>query len=280
MKQDLPNNESSVTIISSGAPGWKERWRELLQYRELLWVLTLRDIKVRYKQTILGAAWAVIQPLAAMVVFSVFFGRLAGIPSDGYPYPVFVYSALLPWTLFANGVSTASQSMLGAVNMIQKVYFPRLHIPLASIGALIIDYLVASIVLFVLMAIYGIPVTLNLLALPVLTLGVVLTTLGVGILLAALNVTYRDFRYVVPFMVQIWLFLTPVVYGKSLVPEQWQWVLFLNPMAGIVDGFRAAYLGQPFDLPMIGISMLTATCLFAVGIAVFESTESRFADVI
>jgi len=214
------------------------------------------------------------------VVFSIFFGRLAKIPSDGVPYPIFVYSALLPWTLFANGVSTVSVSMISAANLVSKVYFPRLLIPLASIGAMIIDYMIATLIIFAMMAWYGIPLNMNFIYWPLLTLGVIMTALGVGVILAALTVTYRDFRYVVPFMVQIWMFITPVVYGKGLIPEKWQWLIFLNPMSGLVDAFRAMYLGTAVDLNLISVSLFCGLIFFVSGIMYFERVEAKFADVI
>lgn len=269
-----------VTVIRR-AKGWRLlNLNELLAYRELLFVLTQRDIKVRYKQTVLGAAWAIIQPFTLMVVFSIFFGRLAKIPSDGLPYPIFVYAALVPWMFFANSLSSASNSLVGSSHLVSKVYFPRLIIPLSSIGSWLMDFLIASAILLAMMAWYDIGLSWNLLAAPLLVLAVILTALGVGTLLSALTVAYRDFRYVVPFLVQFWLFVTPVVYPASLLPEQWRWVLHLNPMAGLIEGFRSAFLGRPFDLAAIAISLVVATAIFLIGVAYFERVERRFADII
>lgn len=243
-------------------------------------MLAQRDIKVRYKQTVLGVAWAMIQPLTTMLLFTLVFGRLAKIPSDGLPYPIFVYAALLPWTFFANAISTSSNSLVGQQHLISKVYFPRLIIPLSSVGTGLIDFAVSSVILLVLMVWYGVGWSANLLAVPFLILAVIFIALGVGTFLSALTVTYRDFRYVVPFMVQFWMFATPVVYPASLFPEQWRWVLFLNPMAGLIEGFRSAFLHRPFDWTGIGISMAVAAVVFLIGIFYFEKMERRFADII
>ncbi len=261
--------------------GWRNLdLKELWAYRELLWVLTLRDIKVRYKQTVLGVVWAVIQPVMLMVVFSIFFGRLSKIPSDGYPYPIFVYAALLPWVFFANAISSSASSVVGSANLISKVYFPRLIIPLASIGAGLIDFAIATLVLLLLMIFYGVGWSVNLLAAPVLVVAVLFTALGIGTFLSALNVAYRDFRYVIPFLIQFWMFATPVVYAASLVPDKWQWLLYLNPMAGLIEGFRSAFLDRPFDFEALGISFTVAVIVFLVGVAYFEKVERRFADII
>ena len=233
-----------VTVIEP-ARGWRSLdLRELWAYRELLFVLTMRDIKVRYKQTVLGAAWAILQPFMTMVVFTIFFGHLANMPSDGFPYPVFVYSALVPWTFFANAITSSSNSLVGSAHLISKVYFPRLIIPLSAVGVGVVDFAVASTILLAMMLFYGVGWTFNLLMAPVLLLAMMFTALGVGTCLSALTVSYRDFRYVVPFMVQLWMFVTPVVYPASLVPTQWQWLLYLNPMWGLIDGFRAVFLGK------------------------------------
>jgi lipopolysaccharide transport system permease protein len=269
-----------VTIIEPSS-GWRALdLRELWAYRELLWVLTERDIKVRYKQTVLGAAWAVIQPVMLMVVFSIFFGRLAGVPSDGFPYPVFAYCALLPWTFFSNALSSSANSVLGSGNLISKVYFPRLIVPLASIGSWLIDFMIAALILLGLMAYYDVGWTLNLLAVPPLVFGVVIAALGAGTLLSALTVAYRDFRYVIPFLLQFWMFATPVVYPASIVPPRWQWVLELNPMTGLIEGFRSAFLGRPFDTVAIAISIGVSLAMLLVAVAYFERVERRFADIV
>jgi lipopolysaccharide transport system permease protein len=261
--------------------GWRTlNVKELWAYRELLWVLTTRDIKVRYKQTVLGFAWAIIQPVMMMVVFSIFFGRLAGMPSDGYPYPVFVYAGLLPWTFFANAISSSGNSLVGSAQLVSKVYFPRLIIPLASVGGGLVDFAISTSVLLLLMVWYGVAWGAELLVAPLLVAGVILVALAVGIFLSALTVAYRDFRYVVPFLVQLWMFATPVVYPASLVPENWRWLLFLNPMAGIIEGFRAAFLGQGLDVSAFLTSFGIAVILFFIGVAYFEKVERGFADII
>jgi lipopolysaccharide transport system permease protein len=269
-----------VTVIEP-PKGWHMLdWRELWAYRELLWVLTARDVKVRYKQTVLGAAWAVIRPFTTMVIFSVVFGQLAKMPSDGYPYPVFVYAALLPWTFFANALTTCGQSLVGSSQLISKVYFPRLIIPLASVGAGLVDLLVSTAILLLMMLWYGVGWSWNLLAAPFLLMGVAFAALGIGTLLSALTVSYRDFTHITPFLVQIWLYVTPVVFPLSLVPPRWQWLLNLNPMTGLVEGFRAAFLGKPFDIAALSLSLAVAIAIFGLGILYFERVERRFADII
>jgi lipopolysaccharide transport system permease protein len=261
--------------------GWRTLdLKELWAYRELLVVLTMRDIKVRYKQTVLGFAWAIIQPVMLMVVFSIFFGHLAQMPSDGYPYPIFVYAGLLPWTFFANAIAMSSNSLVGSAQLISKVYFPRLIIPLASIGGGLVDFAISAGVLLAMMLWYHVGLTVNLLLIPLLVAALIFTALGVGTFLSSLTIAYRDFRYVIPFMIQFWMFATPVVYPASLVPANWRWLLYLNPMAGIIDGFRAAFLGSPLNKMALATSVAIATGLFFIGVAYFEKVERRFADII
>ena len=278
----LSAEELPTLVIEAGRPQLGVNWRELWRYRELLYFLTWRDVKVRYRQTVLGAAWAILQPFMTMVVFSVFFGRLAGMAerTDGIPYPIFAYTGLLPWTFFANAISSSGQSLVGSANLITKVYFPRLLIPLGAIGAGLVDLAVSFTVLFAMMAFYGTPITWQLALVPVFLIITILTAVGVGSLLSALIVSYRDFRYVVPFMVQIWLFITPVIWPPSIVPDSWQWLLALNPMTGLINGFRAAFLGRPFDWPNIAISLVVGVVAFGLGTAYFRRVERRFADVI
>ncbi len=243
-------------------------------------MLTMRDIKVRYKQTVLGAAWAILQPFMTMVVFSIFFGRLAHMPSDGFPYPVFVYSALVPWTFFANAITSSSNSLVGSAHLISKVYFPRLIIPLSAVAVGIVDFGIAASILLAMMLFYGVGWTLNLLMAPVLLLAIMFTALGAGTCLSALTVSYRDFRFVVPFMVQLWMFVTPIVYPASLIQAHWRWLFYLNPMSGLIEGFRAAFLGQTIDFIGFAVSAGVAITLFLIGVIFFERIERRFADII
>jgi lipopolysaccharide transport system permease protein len=278
--QDRFFSSEHVTVIEPPT-GWRMLdWRELWAYRELLWVLTTRDIKVRYKQTVLGAAWAVIRPFLTMVIFSVVFGHLAKMPSDGYPYPVFVYAGLLPWIFFAAAIGASGQSLVGSAGLVSKVYFPRLIIPLSSVGAGLVDLLISTAVLLLMMLWYGVGWTWQLLAAPLLLAALIFTALGIGTLLSALTVAYRDFTHLTPFLVQVWMYVTPVIFPVSLVPERWQWLLYLNPLTGLVEGFRSAFLGKPFDLAGIGISFAIAIAILAAGVAYFEKVERRFADII
>jgi lipopolysaccharide transport system permease protein len=266
----------------SPSKGWVSlRLDELWQYRELLYFLTWRDIKVRYKQTTLGATWAIIQPFFTMVVFSLFFGRLARIPSDGLPYPIFSYAALVPWTFFANGLSQSSECLVGSANLIRKVYFPRLAIPLATVLGGLVDFGIAFTVLLGMMLYYGIVPTLNVLWLPLLLLLALVTALGVGLWLSALNVKFRDVRYVVPFVTQFWMFATPIAYPSSLLHEPWRTLYGVNPMVGVVEGFRWALLGtNTAPGPMIGVSALVATVLLIGGAYYFRRMEKTFADLV
>jgi lipopolysaccharide transport system permease protein len=275
-----PFAHEHLTVIQPPR-GWHMLdWRELWAYRELLWVLASRDVRVRYKQTVLGASWAILRPFTAMLIFSVVFGHLGKMPSEGYPYPVFVYAGLLPWTFFASALTASGQSVVGSAQLITKVYFPRLIIPLASVGAALVDLLVSTGVLLTIMIWYSVGWTWHLLAAPLLLAAVVFASLGIGMLLAALTVTYRDFTHLTPFIVQIWMYVTPVIFPVTLVPPQWRWLLYLNPMTGLVEGFRSAFLGKAFDLGGIAASLAVAAGLFAIGITYFEHAERRFADVI
>jgi lipopolysaccharide transport system permease protein len=257
-------------------------WREIWAYRELLYFLTWRDVKIRYKQTVLGGSWAILQPVMTMIVFSIFFGHLAGLAkkNEGIPYEIFSFTGVLPWTFFANSIGNSGNSLVGSSNLITKVYFPRLVIPLAAVGAGLVDLAIAFVVLIGMMFYYHVGLTWQLSLVPVFLLGTIMTAAGVGTLLSALIVAYRDFRYVVPFMIQLWMFVSPVTYPSSMVPAKWRWVLALNPMSGLIDGFRAAFLGRPFDWPHIGVSMVVSTCLFFTGAAYFRKVERRFADII
>lgn len=254
-------------------------WKELWESRELLWFFVLRDIKVRYKQTVLGVAWAVIQPVLTMVIFTIVFGRFARIPSDGVPYAVFVFAGLLPWTFFSNNITQASTSLMNQQSLLTKVYLPRLFIPSASVGSGLIDLFVSFCVFGVLMLVYDVPAGLGLLAIPLLVLLTAAASLGVGLAFAALIVTYRDVRYLVPFLVQSWLYISPVIYPVSMIPERWQPLLALNPMAGIIDAFRSALLGLPWNLLTLSISATSAFALLGFGLFYFRKTERTFADI-
>lgn len=263
--------------------GWVSlKLNEVWAYRELLLFLTMRDIKVRYKQTVIGAAWAIIQPLMTMVVFSIFFGALAKIPSDGIPYPIFSFAALVPWSLFAYGLTEASNSLVGSGNLIKKVYFPRLIIPLSSVMAGVIDFLLAFAVLLIMMLCFGIVPTWNVLWLPLLVLLTLVTSLGVGMWLSALNVEFRDIRYIIPFLTQFWMFITPIAYPSSLIENETLRALYgLNPMAGVVEGFRWALLGtDTAPGPVIIVSALAAVGLLVSGMYYFRRMEKSFADVV
>ncbi|MGD8877191.1 MAG: ABC transporter permease, partial [Syntrophobacterales bacterium] len=234
----------SQVIVVKPSKGWISlKLKELWEYRELLYFMAWRDIKVRYKQTVLGAAWAIIQPFFTMVVFSIFFGKLARVPSDGLPYPIFAFAALVPWTFFANGLNQASNSLVGSANLIKKVYFPRLVVPISSVISGVVDFVLAFAVLLGMMLFYGILPTVNILWLPLFVLLIFVTALGVGFWLSALNVQFRDVRYTVPFLTQFWLFATPIAYPSSLLSETWRTIYAINPMVGVVEGFRWALLG-------------------------------------
>jgi lipopolysaccharide transport system permease protein len=254
--------------------------RDVWNYRELLYFLVWRDIKVRYKQTTLGAAWAIIQPVMTMIVFSIFFGRLAKIPSDGIPYPVFAYTALLPWQLFAFALTESSNSVVGSQNLITKVYFPRLIIPLASVLAGLVDFLIAFVVLLILMFYYGITPGVAVVWLPLFIILALATALSVGLWFSALNVKYRDVRYTIPFLTQLWMFATPVAYPSSMIPEPWRAWSGLNPMSGVVEGFRWALLGKSTGPGLLlWVSVAAVLVLLVGGLFYFRRMESSFADI-
>ncbi len=275
------SDDAPVTILKPSR-GWVVlNIGELWEYRELLYFLTWRDIKVRYKQTVLGAAWAIIQPVSTMVVFSLFFGKLARIPSDGIPYPIFAYAALVPWSFFANGLNQSSNSVVGSANLIQKVYFPRLVVPISGVISGALDFVLAFMVLLGMMLIYGIVPTLNILYLPFLVLLSLATALGVGLWLSALNVQFRDVRYTVPFLTQFWLFATPIAYPSSLLSEPWRTLYGINPMVGVVEGFRWALLGtDTAPGPIIIVSSCAAMLALITGAFYFRRMERTFADVV
>ena len=262
--------------------GWNSlKLGELWEYRELLYFLTWRDIKVRYKQTVLGAAWAIIQPLMTMAVFSLFFGRLAKVPSDNIPYPIFSYTALVPWSFFAYGLGQSANSLVGNSNLIKKIYFPRMAIPIANVLSGVVDFALAFLVLLVMMAYYGVVPTVNIFWLPLFLLLASVTSLGVGLWLSALNVQFRDVRYVVPFLTQFWMFATPIAYPSSLLPGPWRTVYALNPMVGVVEGFRWSLLGTgAAPGPILAASSLVAVGVLVAGAFYFRRSEKSFADIV
>jgi lipopolysaccharide transport system permease protein len=262
--------------------GWAwPRIRELWEHRELVFFFAWRDIKVRYRQTVMGALWAIIQPFFTMVIFSLFFGRLAKVPSDGLPYPIFTYAALVPWTFFANALTQASNSLVVSANMVKKIYFPRLALPIATVLAGVVDFLLAFVVLLGMMLYYGLVPTINAVWLPLFLLLALVASLGVSLWLSALNVLFRDVHFTLPFLTQAWLFLTPIAYPSSLLSEPWRTVYGLNPMAGVVEGFRWALLGTgPAPGPMIMASSLVALLLLVSGALYFRRMEQSFADVL
>jgi lipopolysaccharide transport system permease protein len=271
----------SITVIEPKT-GWVPvDFREIWNYRELLYFLTKRDIKVRYKQTVLGGLWAVIQPAFTMLVFTLFFGRLAKMPSDGLPYPIFVYAGLLPWTYFANAVSASGNSLVGSSNLITKVYFPRLVVPASAALAGLLDFFIALFVLAALMIWYQFLPGPAILLFPFLVALTFLCAVGVGLWLSALNVQYRDIRYAIPFLIQVWMFVSPVIYPVSLVHGKYQWLLALNPMGGVIHAYRASLLGhQPIDWGLLGLSTLIILALFLGGLYYFRRMEKVFADVV
>jgi len=258
--------------------------RDLWQYRELLYFLTWRDLKVRYKQTALGAAWAVMQPLFTMLLFTLFFGKFARLPSDNLPYPLFAYAGLLPWTFFTNALTSAGNSLVGSSNLITKVYFPRLLMPGAAVLAGLADFACAFVVLTLLMLWYQVPIGANLLLLPALVLLTAALALGVGLWLAAWHVKYRDVRYLIPFLIQSWMFATPIIYPASMAPEQYRRLFALNPLTGIIEGYRVALLGgingARFDWTALGISVLITLAVLVYAAYDFRRLESHFADLV
>jgi len=277
----LERSQSPVLVIKP-TYGWVSLGlHSVWEHRELLYFLTWRDIKVRYKQTVLGIAWAVLQPFLLMVVFSVFFGRLAKVPSDGFPYPLFTFCGLLPWQLFAHALTESSNSLVANERLITKVYFPRLVIPLSAVLTGLVDFIFAFLVLLGMMIHYGVMATSALWTLPLFILMAVATALGVGLWLSALNVQYRDVRYTIPLITQCWLFLSPVAYPSSIVPEPWHFLYGVNPMAGVIEGFRWALLGKA-DPPgtMLAVSAMVTVLLLIGGLFYFRRMEKNFADVV
>jgi lipopolysaccharide transport system permease protein len=261
--------------------GWKPlQAGELWAHRELLYFLTWRDVKVRYRQTVLGAAWAILQPLATMLIFTLLFGRLARMPSDGVPYPLFAYAGLLPWTFFSTAVSNSGNSLVGSAHLITKVYFPRIVIPAATVGAALVDFAVAFLVLVGLMAWYRVAPSWQVALVPGLVALTGLLALGVGMWSSAVNVKYRDVRYALPFVIQLWMFATPVIYPATLVPERWRWLLTLNPLTGIVEAFRASLFGRPLDWGSLAISAVMTGLVLLYAAHAFRRMEASFADFV
>lgn len=275
-------NEPRPQLHIEPTKGWASiNLKELWLYRELIYYFVWRDLKVRYKQTVMGALWAILQPFIAMVIFSLFFGRLAKLPSEGIPYPIFSYSALVPWTFFANGVTQASNILVLNQNMVKKIYFPRLTMPIASVISGVVDFFLAFVVLLGMMVVYRIYPTANIICLPLLLLLALVTCLGVSFWSSAMNAQFRDIRYAIPFIVQVWFFLTPIVYSSSMLPEPWRTLYGINPMAGVVEGFRWALLGtdtQPGSI--VFLSAVVAVILFISGAYYFRRMERTYADIV
>lgn len=269
--------EKPLVIIEPSRAWVALNLRDLWQYRDLLRILTERDIKVRYKQTVLGAAWAIIQPLFTMLIFTVFFGSLAGLPSDGVPYPIFAYAGLLPWTFFSNAVTNSGNSLVGNSNLITKVYFPRMVIPIAAVGSGLVDFAVAFVLLVGLMIYYAVGFSINLLMLPVLVALTATLAIGIGMWMSALNVKYRDIRYALPFLIQLGMFASGII---TPIPEKWRFLLFLNPLAAQIAGYRAAIFGGSFDWTALGISAFVTFALLVYSAFNFRRMEKSFADVV
>lgn len=276
--QQLPSEP--LVVIEPG--NWLNlpKISDLWAYRELLFFLTWRDVKVRYKQTALGAAWAILQPLFMMIIFTIFFGRLANVDSAGIPYPLFALAGLVPWTFFSNAITASGNSLVGSANLITKVYFPRLIVPAAAMMAGLVDFVLAFVLLCLLMIYYRVTLTIQVLFLPVLVLMTALFSLGVGTWMSALNVKYRDVRFALPFLIQLWLFVSSVILPSSSLPQKWRWVLLFNPMSGIIEGYRSALFGLPFDWTALGIAALLTLLVLVYSIYSFGRVERSFADII
>lgn len=272
--------DSPLVVIEPSKSWGSLNLREIWVSRELLYYLTLRDVKVRYKQTFFGVAWIVMQPLLTTIIFTIFLGMLARVPSNGVAYPLFVFVGLLPWTFFSSAVTTSGNSLVSNTALVTKVYFPRAIVPLASIGARLADFVVTFIILIPLMIYYRAPLTWHLLMLPLLFLLLTLLALGCGMLVSALNVKYRDVVVALPVVIQLWMYVSPVLYPSSLVPPAWRWAYSLNPLAGIIDGFRASLLGMPFDWFSLGVATAATLILLPLSARLFKNVERSFADII
>lgn len=277
---ELPNEP--LVVIEPSKSWVALNLRDLWSYRELLYFLTWRDVKVRYKQTLLGVIWAILQPLLTMLISTLVFGYLGGFgaKTGGIPYPIFAYAALLPWTFFSNAIATSGNSLVGSANLITKVYFPRMIIPGAAVAAGLVDFFIAFVLLIGLMLYYKVVLTWNLLLFPGLVLLTSLLALGVGMWLSALNVKYRDIRFALPFIVQIWMFASPVFYPSSIMPQKWRWVFQLNPLTGIIDGYRSSLFGLPIDWIALAISTLITALMLVYASYSFKRMEKSFADII
>jgi lipopolysaccharide transport system permease protein len=269
-------------ILIEAGHSERQYWKDLWHYRELFWFLAWRDVLVRYKQTVIGIAWSVIRPFLTMIVFTIIFGRLAGFPSEGAPYPILVFAAMLPWQLFSNALTESSSSLVANASMLSKVYFPRLIVPTSAVIVSLIDFLISLGILGVLMVWYGFVPGFRIIAFPLFLLLVVVVALGLGIWTAALNVKYRDFRYIVPFLVQFGMYISPVGFSSSVIPDNWRLIFSMNPMVGAIDGFRWTILGghTPLYLPGLGLSVVISTIIFCFALNYFRKTERTFADVI
>ena len=273
--QNLPENP--IVVIEPSKTWVPINLADLWNYRDLLYILTMRDIKVRYKQTILGAAWAIIQPLVTMVIFTIFFGNIAGLGSDGLPYPIFAFAGLLPWIFFSNAVTNSGNSLVGNSNLITKVYFPRIVIPIASVAAGLVDLAISSVLLILLMIYYRVSLSFELLLLPVLIVPIALLAVGIGMWMSALNVKYRDIRYALPFVIQLGMFASGII---TPIPERWRWVSIFNPIAAYIEAFRAACFGKPFDFLTLGAAVLMTFAILVFAAYNFRRMERSFADLI
>ena len=269
-----------VELLIRPRPGWISiDWKELWNSRELLGFLVWRDIKVRYKQAVLGVLWAVLQPLFTMAIFTIIFGQFAKVPSDGIPYAAFVFAGLIPWTFFSNSISQASQSLVNQQSLLTKIYLPRILIPAATIGGALVDLGISFVIFAAILLYYRLMPGIEILLLPLLLLMTIAATLGIGMALAAITVTYRDFRFVVPFMIQSWLYISPVIYPVSVIPQKWHWLLAINPMSGLIEAYRSAFFGTPLNVGSLCISMASSLVLLVFGLFYFRKTERRFADI-
>lgn len=272
--------DEPITVIEPSNQWRHIKLKDLWAYRELLYFLTWRDVKVRYKQTALGAAWAILQPLFMMIIFTIFFGRLAGVDSRGVPYPLFALAGLVPWTFFSNTITSSGNSLVGSAHLITKVYFPRLIVPAAAMLAGFVDFALAFLLLVILMVYYQVTLTVQVLFLPVLVLLTALFGLGVGTWMSALNVKYRDVRFALPFLIQLWLFVSSVILPSTAVPAKYRWILLFNPMSGIIEGYRSALFGLPFDWTALGIAAVLTILMLFYAVYSFGKAERSFADII